>query len=314
MWHGLLESTGASPWDLIADWSRAEGEYKGSIRTATDIASENVGNQTFSSGFSQKFIKFETTFVATPDDFIVSLQDRASGYYRQFWRSDTYGNLFLGAGAAAGLTDTAGFIHIQTCNGTPTGVPAHPLTGTAPMLYDTSTQTLFVYAGGAWQACIFGSSRVRAASAPAAADLPAFNIATWAAGHLVADGTATAHFMRATPLDWANAPCTIRVRAQKDTSNYVYIATNGSKDIAHFDLNAGVVANAGVGDAGGFVGRSAIMADGATGYYWCCVQPYAMQDHAVIDVGLTVDGITRASGAGLAIYVSDVDLYQVRGT
>ncbi len=48
-------------------------------------------------------------------------------------------------------TATSGFVHIPSCNGTPTGTPT-TYTGTVPMVYDRANNVLYVYSGGAWRA------------------------------------------------------------------------------------------------------------------------------------------------------------------
>lgn len=60
-------------------------------------------------------------------------------------------NVVVGTQAAAlATTAVAGFLHIPTCAGTPTGVPTL-YTGCVPMVYDTTNNRLYVYSGGAWR-------------------------------------------------------------------------------------------------------------------------------------------------------------------
>lgn len=82
-----------------------------------------------------------------------------------------HGNLFLATRAAAGagiferltITHTgnihtpagatnmaAGFIHIPSAAGVPTGVPTNP-TGTVPLYYDAANDHLYAYSGAAWK-------------------------------------------------------------------------------------------------------------------------------------------------------------------
>jgi hypothetical protein len=61
------------------------------------------------------------------------------------------GNFLLRDDALSELatTATAGFVHIPTCNGAPTGTPT-TYTGTLPLVYDRSNNHLMVY-NGAWE-------------------------------------------------------------------------------------------------------------------------------------------------------------------
>jgi hypothetical protein len=52
--------------------------------------------------------------------------------------------------AAIATNATDGFIYAPTCAGTPTGTPT-TLTGTAPIVIDTTNHKLFFYSGGAWR-------------------------------------------------------------------------------------------------------------------------------------------------------------------
>lgn len=63
-------------------------------------------------------------------------------------RLDTSKNIVLGS-AALGTTATDGFLYIETCAGTPTGVPT-AYTGRAATVYDSSNNKLYVY-NGAWK-------------------------------------------------------------------------------------------------------------------------------------------------------------------
>jgi hypothetical protein len=64
---------------------------------------------------------------------------------------DGLGNQILGSQAALATTATNGFTHIPTTAGTPTGTPT-TFTGKVPMVYDTTNNILYHYAGGAWRA------------------------------------------------------------------------------------------------------------------------------------------------------------------
>lgn len=58
-------------------------------------------------------------------------------------RFDANGNIANVAGALA-TTATNGFIYVETCAGTPTGVPTS-ITGSAPIIFDTSANKIWVY-------------------------------------------------------------------------------------------------------------------------------------------------------------------------
>jgi hypothetical protein len=54
------------------------------------------------------------------------------------------------AGAALATTATDGFLYIPTCAGPPTGVPTAQ-TGTAPIVFDSTNNFLYVRVGGTWK-------------------------------------------------------------------------------------------------------------------------------------------------------------------
>ena len=58
----------------------------------------------------------------------------------------------LGNGALVTTANT-GFANISTCAGAPTGTPS-PLSGMAPMVYDTTNNKLWVYSGGTWRGIV----------------------------------------------------------------------------------------------------------------------------------------------------------------
>lgn len=61
------------------------------------------------------------------------------------------GSIVCGDQAAAlATTATDGFFYIRSCAGVPTGVPT-AITGSVPMVYDTTNLRLYVYSGGAWR-------------------------------------------------------------------------------------------------------------------------------------------------------------------
>jgi hypothetical protein len=66
--------------------------------------------------------------------------------------ADRNGNVVVG-NAALTTTATDGFLYIETCAGTPTGVPTS-YTGRVPTVYDTSTDKLWIY-NGSWKSATF---------------------------------------------------------------------------------------------------------------------------------------------------------------
>lgn len=63
--------------------------------------------------------------------------------------SGNYG--FSHGTSALATTATEGFLHIQSCAGAPTGVPATIPTGQVPLVIDSTTNKLHGYIGGAWR-------------------------------------------------------------------------------------------------------------------------------------------------------------------
>jgi len=63
---------------------------------------------------------------------------------------DGQGNVILGSRAALATGAVDGFVHIESCPGTPTGV-ATTFTGMVPMVYDTVNNRLMAYSGARWQ-------------------------------------------------------------------------------------------------------------------------------------------------------------------
>lgn len=53
--------------------------------------------------------------------------------------------------SALATTDTEGFLHLQSCAGAPTGVPATIPTGQIPMVIDSTNSRIYTYIGGAWK-------------------------------------------------------------------------------------------------------------------------------------------------------------------
>ena len=62
------------------------------------------------------------------------------------------GSVYIGSGAAAlATTATDGFLYLPTCAGVPTGAPS-AITGTQPVVVNSSTNQLYIYSGSAWSA------------------------------------------------------------------------------------------------------------------------------------------------------------------
>ena len=71
------------------------------------------------------------------------------------------GNYRFAHGTSALATSaTEGFFHIQSCAGTPTGVPASIPTGQKPMVYDSTNKKLYIYDGGWLRAQVAGVDAV----------------------------------------------------------------------------------------------------------------------------------------------------------
>lgn len=63
----------------------------------------------------------------------------------------TAGSVYVGSGAAAlATTATDGFLYVPTCAGAPTGTPT-AITGTAPIVADSTNNKLYCYLNGAWK-------------------------------------------------------------------------------------------------------------------------------------------------------------------
>lgn len=63
----------------------------------------------------------------------------------------TAGSVYIGDGVnTLATTATDGFLYSPSCAGIPTGVPT-TITGTAPVVIDSTNSKLYFYAGGAWQ-------------------------------------------------------------------------------------------------------------------------------------------------------------------
>jgi len=58
-------------------------------------------------------------------------------------------NIVIGSAALA-TNATDGFLYIESCAGTPTGTPT-AFTGRVPLVYDTTSNQFWIYAGGAWK-------------------------------------------------------------------------------------------------------------------------------------------------------------------
>jgi len=59
------------------------------------------------------------------------------------------GSFVVGLSAIA-TNATDGFLYVPTCAGTPTGTPT-TVTGTAPIVIDTTNNKLYFYSGGTWR-------------------------------------------------------------------------------------------------------------------------------------------------------------------
>lgn len=86
-------------------------------------------------------------------DGALILQHTNDGFASNFTnavRCTEAGSVAVGPSAALATNATDGFLYIPTCAGTPTGTPT-PQTGKVPLVYDSSNDKLYVYAGGVWK-------------------------------------------------------------------------------------------------------------------------------------------------------------------
>jgi hypothetical protein len=91
-----------------------------------------------------------TDVTSTSEDFDLVFKTMAAGAAAsEKVRIQSAGNLYVGTAALA-TTAVAGFLHIPTCAGPPTGVPTL-VTGLTPMVYDSTNNFLYFYVGGAWK-------------------------------------------------------------------------------------------------------------------------------------------------------------------
>lgn len=64
---------------------------------------------------------------------------------------DANGNVILNnSGVATATNATNGFVYVETCAGTPTGVPGTLPTGEAPVIIDSTNNKIYFYTSGAW--------------------------------------------------------------------------------------------------------------------------------------------------------------------
>lgn len=80
-----------------------------------------------------------------------SILSQMAGNASWSWQSD--GTLINLGGAAINTTAVAGFVHIASCAGTPTGVPTNSGGGKVPMVYDSSANKIWFY-NGSWRGVV----------------------------------------------------------------------------------------------------------------------------------------------------------------
>lgn len=98
-------------------------------------------------GGSIQFVQNGSASTFVPTDIIFSSTTGSSGLI-EYMRISNSGSIIIGAAAIA-TNATDGFLYIPSCAGAPTGTPTTH-TGTAPMVYDTTDNKLYVY-NGAWK-------------------------------------------------------------------------------------------------------------------------------------------------------------------
>lgn len=64
------------------------------------------------------------------------------------------GGPFFGFGTAVATNAVRGFVYLPSCAGTPTGVPFNLVTGSVPMIFDTTGVKLWIYTGGSWKGVV----------------------------------------------------------------------------------------------------------------------------------------------------------------
>jgi hypothetical protein len=91
-----------------------------------------------------KGLLINPTIITTPAADARLLDVQANGTTRM--NVDAAGNVAIGSAAIA-TTATDGFLYVETCAGTPTGVPTTK-TGRVPLVYDTTNHQFWIYDGG----------------------------------------------------------------------------------------------------------------------------------------------------------------------
>lgn len=132
--------------------------------------------------------------------------------------------------------DTSGYGLIPTIAGTPTGAPAVPVGGAA-IVYDTTSDQLWVYRLGAWRTIGGGAAAGNIAVYPLGASSIASRVGTvWAR-------PVNAVLARILASLWAGATCTFNVQVN-------VITLGETVQIRLFDFTAGTVVGAVLGPTG----------------------------------------------------------------
>jgi len=96
-------------------------------------------NQTFTDANQGTYTAFETT----PDGSTTRLERL---------KISASGSVIIGnSSSALATTATDGFLYVPSCAGLPTGVPT-AVTGTIPIIIDSTNNRMYIYSGGAWVA------------------------------------------------------------------------------------------------------------------------------------------------------------------
>lgn len=110
----------------------------GTVRVSAAVAADNP---------------LSTKAAASQTGDMVKVMDSANNNHVRITAADgttKFADVLL-AHAARPTTATTGFLHVGSCAGTPTGVPANLTAGAVPVIVDTTASKLWAYIGGTWK-------------------------------------------------------------------------------------------------------------------------------------------------------------------